>query len=195
MMPALLYNAGRIVTYATLGLVFGVTGRIFFESSFQQAFSIALGIVILLLLIQQLFFKHLFMQLSIASSLYRTLQSFIFRLLQSKKPGSFFLLGAANGLLPCTMVYMAVTGALASGSVITGVLFMVLYGLGTTPAMFTLSYFGFAISITTRNRIKKIFPVLMSLIAILLIIRGLNLDIPFLSPYIYHNSAHAVICN
>ena len=102
-MPALLYNTGRIVTYATLGLVFGLTGRIFFESNFQQAFSIALGIVILLLLIQQLFFKQLFMQLSVVSSLYRTLQSFIFRLLQSKKPGSCFLLGAANGLLSSTM--------------------------------------------------------------------------------------------
>lgn len=191
---ALVYNSGRIVTYALLGLIFGLTGRMFFESRFQQVFSISLGVLMLVLLLQQLFFRQQFAKVTFASGMYKKLQSVIYSLLQQKSSGAFFLLGAANGLLPCSMVYMAITGAMASGSVEAGMLFMVFFGIGTTPAMFTLSYFGYAISLTARNRIRKLFPVMLSLIAILLIIRGLNLNIPFLSPYMYHNAAHAVGC-
>ena len=93
-----------------------------------------------------------------------------------------FLIGAANGLLPCGMVYFAIAGALAAGSVVHGVLFMASFGLGTFPLMMLLSYFGFIINISLRNKIRKAVPYFMAAIAILLILRGMNLGIPYISP-------------
>lgn len=51
---------------------------------------------------------------------------------------SRYLLGAANGLLPCGLVYAALGIPLASGSVGVGAAAMVLFGLGTVPALLAL---------------------------------------------------------
>jgi len=65
------------------------------------------------------------------------------------------VLGMANGLLPCGMVYLAITGAMAAGNLTGGVSFMAFFGLGTFPAMFLLTYFGSFISLSVRNNMKK----------------------------------------
>ena len=44
---ALLYNAGRIVTYAVFGFVFGVIGKSFALFGYQQWLSVILGVVII----------------------------------------------------------------------------------------------------------------------------------------------------
>jgi sulfite exporter TauE/SafE len=93
------------------------------------------------------------------------------------------------------MVYLAVTGALASGTVSGGVVFMAAFGLGTFPAMFALSYFGSMISLSARNTMKKAVPYVMLLMGVLLILRGLNLNIPYVSPYLQANSQQAILCH
>src|SRR4051812_30599843 len=47
----LLYNLGRVLTYALLGLVFGFMGKAFIISGYQQLFSILLGAFILTLVV------------------------------------------------------------------------------------------------------------------------------------------------
>jgi sulfite exporter TauE/SafE len=130
-----------------------------------------------------------------ADALTRKLQQFIARYMQQKKLYGMFVLGAANGLLPCGMVYLAVTGALASGSVWGGVAFMAVFGLGTFPAMFALSYFGSMISLSARNTMKKAVPYVMLLMSVLLILRGLNLNIPYVSPYLQASTQQAIPCH
>src|SRR3954464_3314247 len=109
-------------------------------------------------------------------------------------PG-IFTLGMANGLLPCGLVYLAITGAVAAGSITGAATFMIAFGIGTFPALFLLSYFGFLISITTRNTIKKTIPYVVALMGVLLIIRGMGLDIPYLSPGITNTAAKAINCH
>ena len=92
------------------------------------------------------------------------------------------------------MVYMAIIAAIASGSVVAGVLFMMCFGLGTTPFMLALPWFGQSVSFAFRSKIKTAFPYMLSVLALLLILRGMNLNIPFISPAVYHNNAHAVGC-
>ena len=48
---AILYNLGRITTYASFGLVFGLIGRSFAWFGWQQKISIMLGVIILVSLI------------------------------------------------------------------------------------------------------------------------------------------------
>lgn len=59
----------------------------------------------------------------------------------SGHPGitSSALLGVANGLLPCGLVYAALALAVASGSASVGALAMIAFGLGTAPLVTTFA--------------------------------------------------------
>ncbi len=188
-----LYNLGRISIYATAGLIFGFAGRQVYLGGFQQIFSIVMGSLLLLYLIQSLFFKKVLSDSWIQKPV-RKLQQWIGHFLQEKKMYGLYLLGMANGLLPCGMVYLAITGAMATGSVAGGIVFMTAFGLGTFPAMFALSFFGSSLSIHTRNHMKKAIPFMVFTMGILLILRGMNLNIPFISPFIAEASNNVIDC-
>ena len=77
---------------------------------------------------------------------------------------------------------MAIAGAIGTGSVIEGIIFMMIFGLGTIPMMLAISLVGNAISLPLRNKINKIIPYVVVVIGIIFILRGLSLGIPYLSP-------------
>lgn len=176
----LAYNSGRIVTYSLLGILFGAIGQTFSFFGFQQKLSVALGILILL---------GLFISVASTKNIY-LLNKLNFNKLKTKIAGqfekkgirSFLSIGILNGLLPCGLVYLGIAGALATGNIIKGSLFMAVFGLGTLPFMFTISYTSHLISLKTRNAIKKAMPVMIGLTAILLVLRGANLGIKYISP-------------
>jgi hypothetical protein len=190
----LLYNIGRVTTYSILGLIFGFIGRQVYLGGFQQWFSISIGVLILLILIQSVFRKN-FLHLHFFNQANVRLQQFIGKYIQQKQLYGMFLIGAANGLLPCGMVYFAIAGALAAGSIAGGVAFMAMYGLGTMPLMIMLSYFGFMIDLSVRNTMKKIVPYFVATMAVLLILRGMNLGIPYISPYLENTSGKTISCH
>lgn len=189
----LLYHAGRITIYSSLGLFFGYVGRQFFLAGGQQVFSIILGSVILFILLQSILSSK---KLSIPffEKFQQRLQAFIGNYIRKKQLYAMFFLGMANGLLPCGMVYLAITGALAAGTISGGVGFMVAFGMGTVPALLLLSLFGTAIGINARNTMKKAIPYVVAAMGMLLILRGLNLNIPYVSPLLNNSAAHAVSC-
>jgi sulfite exporter TauE/SafE len=80
------------------------------------------------------------------------------------------------------MVYVAIFGAIAMQSVTHSILYMVLYGLGTVPMMSAVVYISNLLSIPIRSKLQQIIPIVIVCIGILFIIRGLGLDIPYLSP-------------
>lgn len=190
----LLYNIGRIFVYSLLGLFFGFVGRQVFLGGWQQGFSIMLGSILLIYFIRYNASKKT-IQISWIEIITQKLQAFIAGYMQQKKLYGMFMLGIANGLLPCGMVYFAVTGALASGSVIGGIGFMAAFGLGTFPAMFALSYFGSRIPLTVRNKMKIAVHFFILIMGVLLILRGLNLNIPYVSPYLQGSAKQAIDCN
>ena len=178
---ALLYNAGRIVTYSAFGLLFGFIGESVALFGFQQWVSIVMGVLIITFVILPKrmsklgnqhkiynFFEHLRFQLG--------------KLFFNKNQSSLFTIGLLNGLLPCGLVYMAAAGSLATGDVSKGVLFMAFFGLGTLPIMWSIAFFGNYIGISIRQKIRKAYPYMMLLMACLLIIRGMGLGIPYVSP-------------
>ncbi|WP_018615354.1 sulfite exporter TauE/SafE family protein [Segetibacter koreensis] len=190
----LLYNSGRIFTYALLGMLVGIAGRQLYIGGFQQWFSIIAGAGILIIVIQSFLGLPVF-HLPGFKKVNGLVQKLIIRFIKKPSFPGIFSLGIANGLLPCGLVYLAITGAMAVGSITGAATFMVAFGMGTFPALFLLSYFGFLISITTRNTIKKSVPFVVALMGILLIVRGMGLNIPYLSPAITNTAATAVRCH
>jgi sulfite exporter TauE/SafE len=59
---------------------------------------------------------------------------------------------------------------------------MALFGLGTLPIMLAASILGKHINVSLKRRINKMMPVLAIILALIFILRGLNLGIPFISP-------------
>lgn len=166
----LLYNAGRITTYMLIGSVFGWLGKQFYLGGLQQWLSISLGILLLLSLFIRL--PHL--------PRIKGVQRILGQLLAQRQFSTLYGIGIFNGMLPCGLVYLAVTGALATGGITSGMLFMAAFGAGTIPAMIAVSWFSQLIKI----RLKRVLPVVMCLMAVLLIVRGMNLGIPYISPHI-----------
>ena len=106
------------------------------------------------------------------------------KLLKSSSTSNLLLIGLLNGLLPCGLVYAAIGGSIATGNTTDGALFMLAFGLGTLPMMFSAVLLSNFISLKFRNRIRKVIPVFIVLLGCLFIVRGLNLNIPYLSPKI-----------
>lgn len=189
----LLYNAGRVVTYAALGTVFGSIGFTFRFFGLQQILSITLGLLIL----GFVFFPK--QKLSRENFLSRSMQTWRSRLghlFLQRNYRSVFFIGILNGLLPCGLVYVAIAGAMETASPWKSSLFMASFGLGTLPLMWTLAFFGSFISLRFRTGIRRFFPVLMAGMAALLILRGLELHIPYLSPGITnHTHSGAILCH
>lgn len=190
-----LYQLGRTLTYSAIGLLFGLAGRRMYLAGFQQWFSIVLGIVVLILAILYFLQKHS-LHFSFLNRLYTPVQNLIGRLLRTAKgPAGFMALGMANGLLPCGMVYIALATTLSFSTIPESTIFMGAFGAGTIPAMMGVAYAGRALSIEWRSNLRKAVPFFITLMGLVLILRGMNLGIPFISPLLPGAPGQPVVCH
>jgi len=178
----LLYNSGRIITYGILGALFGLLGRGIQLAGLQQWASIGIGIVMILSVVFPFLFKEKIQLDKIFTGYAGRLIGSFRKLFTKSSLGSLLLIGLLNGLLPCGLVYMAIAGAINTNDVMMGVAFMVMFGIGTTPALLIVSLAGNVVSIGFRNKVKKVIPVFIIILGILFILRGMNLGIPYVSP-------------
>jgi sulfite exporter TauE/SafE len=190
----LLYQVGRILTYSSLGLVFGLAGRKLYLAGFQQWFSIIIGATMLFMIVQYWIFRKN-LQPGFLGQFYFLIQKAMRKILQRRGMTPFLFFGIANGFLPCGMVYLALAGALVTAKVQYSVLFMAMFGLGTLPAMFAVNFFRQFFSLSLRNSFRKLVPVFVSLMAIILILRGMNLGIPFISPMLQAAPGGSISCH
>ena len=176
------YHLGRLFAYSTIGFIFGMLGKGFLLAGMQQKMSIFIGIaMILIILIPEKvvanynFSKPIF---KVISKIKTTLGSQF----KNKSYKSLFTIGLLNGFLPCGMVYVALFGAIAMQSPTLGILYMVLFGLGTVPMMSSIVYLNSFLTIPIRNKIQKTIPYVAVFLGIVFILRGLGLGIPYISP-------------
>lgn len=183
----LIYNSGRILSYTGMGLIFGSLGNLVIAAKWQSSLSIGLGAIILLYLL----FPKKYFHFSTATTLgkpFMLLRKQLGKLFQSKKISSLLFIGVLNGFLPCGLVYLALTSSIISASPVNGGMFMLFFGLGTLPMMFATVLMGNYLNQSLRQKIHKAVPALLFFMAVLLILRGMNLGIPFISPEL--SSAH-----
>jgi len=102
-----------------------------------------------------------------------------------------------HGFLPCGFVYIGLSQASLAGDFFNGMLVMLMFGIGTFPAMLGASVFGKLISIEARRRMTRILPYMAGVLAIIFILRGMDLGIPYLSPKLSGsmNQQHMIRCN
>ena len=190
-----LYHLGRILTYTLLGLLFGILGRHLFIGGFQQKASLVLGSIILLVVIYQRLTKKRYNPPFVQYFTER-LQEVMRMLWGQHSSFSSFLLGMTNGLLPCGMVYFALAGALSNDTITGSIYFMGLFGVGTLPLMLSVHFLGTGyLTLSFRSKARRLVPVFIGFMGVLLILRGLNLGIPFISPYLGNDMGKVISCH
>ncbi len=185
------YNLGRTLTYFSLGALLGWGGSRLAMAGYQQIFSVAAGISVLVLLFAGKFLPRIKLFQIYQQRLKKYLAQF---LRKDNNAFSLLIFGILNGLLPCGLVYMAIASALIIGGPLHSGLFMAAFGLGTLPLMALLMLTGHLLSFSVRSKIKKALPYFAAFIAVLMILRGLNLGIPYISPKFHSEQQAGVHC-
>ena len=190
-----IYQLGRVLTYSILGFIFSVAGRGIFIAGFQQWFSITMGMLMLLMAVIY-FIQKTSIHFSLLNGLYARLSILMGRIIKSNLGIiSFALLGMANGLLPCGMVYIALATVLSMHSLANGVGFMAMFGAGTLPMMLLLILGSHSISPVLRRLFSKAIPVFISLAGIFLIMRGLGFGLFIQKSFLTFSSGQPINCH
>jgi uncharacterized protein len=176
----LVYQLGRVISYTLLGVIIGLIGKQVWLLGVQQSVSIISGVLIIAAALTRLFKWRFFNQKNggpaalINRSLVYALQH---------KWGHLFI-GMLNGLLPCGFVYLALVGAVNTPSVLSSAKYMFWFGMGTLPLMFIAAVSTGFFSLNIRRKLNAIIPYFMLGLGVWFIMRGLSLNIAYLSPAI-----------
>ena len=182
-----IYQLGRIATYGLLGFLFGIFGNLAQMQGAQQTLSIISGIFLIIIAGSMVIGNRSTVwtnwQTKVIQPFARLMSKWIF------KPGGSFFAGVLNGLLPCGMVYMALTAALNADSIVGSIEFMLLFGIGTIPLMLIIALLSSYSKQVFKFKFNKIIPLFYFVMGCWFILRGANLDIPYLSPMLYLEGA------
>lgn len=184
-----LYNFGRVITYSLLGLLIGVIGRQLWLYGLQQGVSLLSGLLIIMAGLSRVFKVYL-----PRTQLFSKPVASFNKLLNYalKQRAGHLLIGMLNGLLPCGFVYLAMVGAVNTPSSFTAAQYMFWFGVGTLPLMLLATIGSGFVGYAMRRRINKAIPYVMVCLGCWFILRGLNLNIPYLSPA--KQTINGVIC-
>ncbi|GAB2515680.1 sulfite exporter TauE/SafE family protein [Spirosoma aerophilum] len=164
-----LYQGSRVLAYASLGLLMGTLGQGLLLAGLQRPVSIAAG---LFLLVWTLVNRGVFPGLTMSRATRWVVQPMT-RFLQNPTLPAFAGLGFLNGLLPCGFVYVALAGAVTTGSTAMGAVYMGLFGLGTVPALLSVRLVPNLFSASLRRRFTLFMPITTVLLGLLLVGRGI----------------------
>lgn len=167
----ILYNSGRIFTYAFLGFGLGILGMGATIAGYQNLLSISLGALIILFAL----FPHIKFPEKFGKPYERfqkMISSTIATLFKNKSASSPFLIGLLNGFLPCGFVVTALAVALVTDTALHSSIYMALFGLGTLPVMLMMNMAPGFISPKWRSKLRPFSTYFAVIIGLLLIWRG-----------------------
>ncbi len=163
--PNLLYNLGRVVSYTIIGGIAGALGSVVsIGGGFRGAVAIFAGVFMVIMGLNMLnIFPWLRrFNLKMPKFLGRRISN------EKKKNHSSFYVGLLNGLMPCGPLQSMQLYALSTGSFGAGALSMFLFSLGTVPLLFGLG--------TLSSKLNKKFTAkMMTVCAVLVVVLGFGM--------------------
>jgi len=188
-----LYHLARISVYALMSFVLH-SFKSLFQPQWQQYISIALGVILLTVGFLSFVPNH---KLSISLPWAGFVKKQLGRFIGNPNLFSLFMAGLLNGLLPCGLEYMALSSTVVAPTATQAVVLMYVFGLGTIPMMVAITILKHQSGILRMPNIKKLVPVTLLFFGSILVVRGMNLGIPYLSPKVSveHNTVKASCCH
>jgi len=142
LLPSILYNGGRLVSYTMIGVLVGALGSALTVSEhFKGAVQIAAGIFMVLMGINMLgLFPSLRrISLHLPDKLQKFFTSIFAKKNDEQKTGRGpLIIGFLNGFMPCGPLQAMQLYALSTGNPVKGGISMFLFCIGTIPLMFAL---------------------------------------------------------
>jgi sulfite exporter TauE/SafE len=181
-MTRLAYNLGRIVTYAALGALCGMVGQLVSLAGFQKSLSIGAGMVIILTVLLPSKLMQKILPYNPAGVIVAKGRAWWAGLLSRRSVVSVFGIGVLNGFLPCGFLFLGLAAAATTGAAGSASVYMIMFGFGTVPALLITSVFAGFVGSGFRHRLLKLMPVAALAMGAILVLRGLSLGIPYLSP-------------
>lgn len=175
------YNLARSLTYGLLGLLIGMVGMTIQLFGILQWLSIFAGVALVVFAWRKQL-NGWFPRLSNPFGIQKGIQSLMGKAVRSKSWWRLMAFGAINGLLPCGMVYVALLNALLAEHASTSAFAMVAFGVGTLPMMIFVPFMSNKLGAATRQRLNRSIPYILTVVGLLIAVRGMNLGIPFVSP-------------
>ncbi|MBC7552529.1 MAG: sulfite exporter TauE/SafE family protein [Taibaiella sp.] len=173
-----LYHIARITVYALMALLL-FTFRDMFNPHIQQFVSVFLGCLLLVAGILSFLPGQKIVKVKLPWAGY--VQQKLGAVIGQPVLWKITMAGALNGLLPCGLVYMALSSTLSLGSPAAAVGFIYAFGLGTLPLLVSITLLKNQLHLRLANA-RRFAPILIFSFGCLFVLRGLNLGIPYLSP-------------
>ena len=175
------YSLGRSVGYAFLGVVVGLIGVSANLLGVLQWVSIISGVLIVIFA-----WGHFIGTSTRGSFINKWVMKAMAKLLKNKSkksnPTHLLGIGLINAFLPCGMVYFALVAALSTGNMANSILFMFVFGVGTLPGFIFLGALKDTFAKLAFFNKRVVLASLVSIVGVFMILRGLNLGIPYISP-------------
>jgi len=173
------FNFGRILSYTILGALFATVGHHIIHLSDSRTilsyFRYFSALLIALIGFKYLFDFRLIDKLEKAGyHLWSWLKTKlnINKYLSSK---SLIPLGMVWGLLPCGLIYTMLISASSAGSIWGGSLIMFTFGLGTLPAMLSISSITKTLKESANSQwMKTVFGIALLMLSLLLVMLEVN---------------------
>lgn len=168
-LPALLYNAGRVISYTTIGFLLGFVGMLLGANTqtgisyfLQGSLKMIAGIFMVIMGINILGIFPWLRPLTLRIPRFLSTK-ILKKRAASRQP---LLIGLSNGLMPCGPLQSMQIVALACGNPFSGALSMFLFSLGTVPLMLG---FGSLVSVLGKRFANK----MTAIGAVLVVVLGL----------------------
>ena len=170
---AILFNLGRILSYAGLGLIsawiMANAGEVLSVPHWGMVLRLLTALMILLIGLQYLLNWHTLAWIERAGAkIWKLVLPVAVR--ASNLPGAtgHLSLGSCWGLIPCGLVYSVLLTASAAGSAISGACVMLAFGVGTLPSMLGMSMAAPALAALLSDKwTRKLMGAALILLAVL----------------------------
>ncbi len=164
--PHLFFNVGRIISYTLFGGIIGLLGSMFTLSSGITGMVTIIASILMIIVGLQLL--HIFPWLDrVQVKMPKFIAHKLYGASAEKKTfnnKTAFLFGAATFFLPCGFTQALQLYVLGRGDVVTGALTMLLFSLGTLPALISIGAF----TSFTKGSVQKYFTIFSALLVIVL---------------------------
>lgn len=171
---SLVYNLGRVTTYGIYGALLGVGSGLLMPVFLQQQLSLVMGGLMVLLALYAFWSGRIQFDAGPQSALNKRISRALGHLYRKGGSPALFGIGLLNGLLPCGLVYLGLATAFASASVLKSTLFMIFFGFGTLPAMWSVLFLSRSLTPAFRGRLRRFVPYIYAATGVLLVLRGLG---------------------
>ncbi len=173
-----MYHIARVSVYALMALTL-YSFRSMFTPKLQQYVSISLGAILLLVGILT-FLPNNMLKVKLPWTGY--VQKQLSKVVGNPGLHTIFIAGILNGLLPCGLVYMALSTSMTASTSVEAVKLVYMFGFGTIPMLVGITLLKSKMNFIRFSHIKKFVPIVVFSFGFLFVLRGLNLGIPYISP-------------